>query len=48
MPVNIFFCYAREDEDMLKKLKAHLRPLQLRGLIDVWCDRDISAGTAWE
>src|SRR5579884_2817335 len=48
MPVQIFFCYAREDEELLKKLKAHLRPLQRQGLIDVWYDRDISAGSEWE
>jgi len=48
MPVTIFFCYAREDEALLIKLKAHLRPLQWEGLIDIWHDRDISAGTEWE
>jgi TIR domain len=48
MPVTIFFCYAREDEALLVKLKAHLRPLQWEGLIDIWHDRDISAGTEWE
>src|SRR6184192_1650305 len=48
MPVKIFFCYAHEDEPLLNKLKAHLRPLQRQGLIDVWYDRDISAGTNWE
>jgi WD40 repeat protein len=48
MPITIFFCYAREDEQLLNKLKAHLRPLQRQGLIDVWHDRDISAGTEWE
>jgi TIR domain len=48
MPVKIFFCYAHEDEDLLNKLKTHLRPLQRNGLIDVWYDRDISAGTRWE
>jgi hypothetical protein len=48
MPVTIFFCYAREDETLLNKLKSHLRPLQRQGLIDVWYDRDISAGTEWE
>src|SRR5579859_5596146 len=48
MPITIFFCYAREDEALLKKLKTHLRPLQRQGLIDVWHDRDISAGTEWE
>ncbi len=48
MPVKIFFCYAHKDERLLNKLKAHLRPLQRQGLIDVWHDRDISAGTEWE
>src|SRR6202171_4241113 len=48
MPVKIFFCYAREDEPLLNKLKTHLRPLQREGLIEVWYDRDISAGTEWE
>ena len=48
MPVKIFFCYAHEDEQLLNKLKSHLIPLQLQGLIDIWHDRDISAGTDWE
>jgi len=48
MPVTIFFCYAREDVVLLNKLKTHLRPLQRQGLIDVWYDRDIRAGTEWE
>ena len=45
MPVEIFFCYAHEDEPLLNKLKTHLRPLQREGLIDVWYDRDISVGS---
>jgi hypothetical protein len=48
MAVKIFFCYAHEDETLLKKLKTHLRPLQREGLIDIWCDRDISPGADWE
>jgi hypothetical protein len=48
MSVKIFCCYAHEDEALLNKLKTHLRPLQRQGLIDVWHDRDISAGTEWE
>ena len=48
MPVTIFFCYAHEDEALLNHLKRHLRPLQRQGLIDVWHDQDISAGTEWE
>ena len=48
MSITIFFCYAHEDEPFLNKLKAYLRPLQRQGLIDIWHDRDISAGTEWE
>ena len=48
MAVKIFFCYAHEDEDLLKKLKMHLKPMQRAGQIDVWHDRDINAGTEWE
>src|SRR3989442_1215578 len=48
MPIKIFFCYAREDELLLNKLKTHLKPLQRQGLIDLWHDRDISAGREWE
>lgn len=48
MPVKIFFCYAHEDELLLNKLRTHLKPLQRMGLIDIWYDRDISAGSNWE
>src|SRR5947209_11509620 len=48
MPVKIFFCYAHEDEVLLNQLKRHLRPLQRQGLVDLWHDREISAGTEWE
>lgn len=48
MAVKIFFCYAREDEQLLNKLKAHLKPLQRRNIIEIWHDRDIRAGTDWE
>src|SRR5947209_13963155 len=48
MAVKIFFCYAHEDEVLLNQLKRHLKPLQREGLIDIWYDRDINAGTEWE
>src|SRR6266699_6602742 len=48
MPVKIFFCYAHEDETLLKKLKTHIKSLQRDGLIDLWHDREISAETEWE
>lgn len=48
MAVKIFCCYAHEDEVLLLQLKSHLKPLQRQGLIDVWHDRDITAGTEWQ
>ena len=46
--ITVFCCYAHEDENLLKKLKGHLSPLQHQGLITVWHDRNISAGAIWE
>ena len=48
MSIKIFFCYAHKDEELLNKLKAHLRPLERQGFIDMWHDRDINAGAEWE
>ncbi len=48
MAVNIFVCYAHKDRKSLDKLETHLKPLQHHGLIKVWQDRDISAGSEWE
>src|SRR5256884_10007458 len=48
MAVKLFFCYAHEDEPLLNKLKSQLSPLRRQGLIEMWHDRDISAGTEWE
>ena len=46
--IDIFCCYAHEDEELLHKLKTHLKPLQRQGLINIWADTDIGAGIAWE
>jgi hypothetical protein len=48
MSIEIFCCYARKDQTLLNELKAHLMPLQRRGLINLWADTDIGAGIAWE
>ena len=45
--IEVFCCYAHEDEDLLNELKRHLSPQQRQQLIHVWHDRDISAGTEW-
>lgn len=48
MLVKIFFSYAHEDKVLLDKLQKHLKPLQREGLIEMWHDRDISAGMEWK
>jgi TIR domain len=46
--IEIFCCYAREDQDLMKNLRKHLKPLERRNLIRVWSDTDIDAGDTWE
>jgi len=46
--IEVFCCYAHEDEHLLNELKRHLSPQQRQQLINVWHDRDISAGIEWE
>lgn len=47
-PLEVFCCYAREDQEMLVKLKKHLAPLVRQGKITIWSDVDLRAGTEWE
>src|SRR2546423_8779088 len=46
--IEIFFCYAREDEELRQDLEKHLRVLQRQGIVDVWHDRKIAPGDEWE
>ncbi len=46
--VEIFCCYAREDQSLLLKLRTHLALLEREGFLNVWHDADISPGTEWE
>ncbi|BCL82183.1 TIR domain-containing protein [Ktedonobacteria bacterium brp13] len=46
-PIEIFYSYAHEDEDLQKQLDEHLSSLKQQKLISGWYDRDISAGALW-
>ena len=46
--IEIFCCYAREDQHLLQRLKNHLMPLQRQGLIQIWSDTNINAGEDWQ
>lgn len=47
-PLEVFCCYAREDQVMLEHLKKHLTPLQRQGQITIWSDTNLNAGVEWE
>ncbi|HEY0755437.1 MAG TPA: tetratricopeptide repeat protein, partial [Ktedonobacteraceae bacterium] len=47
-PLEVFCCYAREDQEMLKQLKKHLASLERGGQIKLWSDTDLNAGVEWE
>jgi hypothetical protein len=46
--IEIFFAYAREDEDLRDQLEKHLSMLKRDGVITNWHDRKIGAGKEWE
>ncbi len=46
-PVEIFCCYAHEDEAWLRKLETHLSLLQRQDLISLWHDRLLVSGADW-
>ncbi|HZO74579.1 MAG TPA: toll/interleukin-1 receptor domain-containing protein [Ktedonobacteraceae bacterium] len=45
--LTLFFSYAQEDALLLEELEKHLSLLKHHGLINVWYDREISAGMEW-
>lgn len=46
-PIEIFFSYAHEDEELRDELAKHLSILKRQGKITAWYDRDITAGSEW-
>ena len=46
--IEIFLSYAREDELLRQRLEKQLSVLVGEGLVSVWHDRNISAGTEWQ
>jgi hypothetical protein len=47
-PLKLFYCYARADVRLRKRLDDHLAILKREGVISEWHDGDISAGQEWE
>jgi len=46
-PYRVFVSYAREDEAQMRKMRAHLRALELDGMLKIWADEDILTGDEW-
>jgi hypothetical protein len=46
-PVNVFFCYAPQDEELRRKLEGHLALLERGGAITSWSSGAVGAGAAW-
>ncbi len=47
-PLELFYCYASEDEELRRDLDNHLSILRHLNLIRAWHLGDISPGTEWE
>jgi tetratricopeptide (TPR) repeat protein len=47
-PIKVFCSYSHTDEDLRKELDKHIKILERREVIDVWHDRRIEAGEAWQ
>jgi hypothetical protein len=46
-PPKVFISYNRKDTQWLKRLQVHLKPIERKGLIDLWDDTRITMGTRW-
>lgn len=46
-PVEVFFSYAHEDEELRDQLATQLKALEGEGVISAWHDRRIVAGQKW-
>lgn len=45
---SAFVSYSHKDEALRAELETHLKLLKRQGLLDVWSDRCITAGSEWE
>lgn len=45
---NIFISYSHKDKQYMDRLSIHLKPLEKKGLLDVWVDTKILAGAKWK
>jgi len=46
-PLKIMFCYSHRNKIQRRQVETHLALLKRQGLIEIWYDRKITAGTEW-
>jgi tetratricopeptide (TPR) repeat protein len=46
-PLKVFLSYSHKDEEFRERFRVHLSELEREGLIQLWHDRRITAGTEW-
>jgi hypothetical protein len=44
---QVFVCYSHQDIRILNRLMVQLRPLERKGVIDLWSDRRSDVGNQW-
>jgi hypothetical protein len=44
---KVFISYSHTDQEWLKKLRKHLKPLERQGAIDVWDDTKVKTSAKW-
>ena len=45
---RLFVSYSHSDKQFLDRLMIHLRPLERKGMVDLWADTRITAGADWK
>ena len=45
---SVFISYSHVDKEYLNRFRVHAKPLEKKGLIDIWVDTKIKAGDKWE
>jgi len=46
--LRVYYCYAKEDEDLRNQLTAHLSPLRRARKLTIWFDVEILPGSDWK
>lgn len=45
---SVFISYSHVDKEYLNRFNVHAKPLEKKGLVDIWVDTKIKAGDKWE